>query len=518
MFCTNCGNKIKEKESFCTNCGKSKIKDEIKPKYKKQFSYIKTKSLKILGFLKKIKLNKKEWVILGVIGIITIIFIFFGYFRQPKKLEVGTNTKSIVNIVCDNDNGGSGVIFTSDGLIITNNHVVEGSTTCLISIPNPDTGKIEEVYEAIPTITKTLSKKYDVATLKINDIFIDEDGKIWGSYPIKVTPFILPNTCDTNAISKLGDSIRVYGYPVTSGGVNLTITDGIISSFTNEGEILTTAQIDSGNSGGLAIDQNGCWLGIPSAVVSGDYQNLGVIIPGSVVKSFLETVPAKLNPIADNIDYSKETEQSQEKDNEVVCQESFGIYSEWTGKFNNEGNPTCVCQDKYSWDGSGNVCVLKSSLLKECQNKYGYGSFQTTEDGKAVCGCSNGYIWNEDETKCISDTSLQNTQNKYNCENKKASGSVVLFNNTNNPQKIILNTRLTHDSDLIFRTDESFTIPAAEIINGNVIPGKYQTTMKAENFGSKYIIGPNKFSIPGFIGSDKYNEIYAETYEYTNCD
>ncbi len=406
MFCTNCGNKIKDNEDFCTECGMSIInkKNNHKNTEAETVSTPKKENeeqIKAGGtLLKKIKLSKREWFIIGIMGIIVIIlFLIYGF--EPTK-KISADVKSVVNIWCDNEGGGSGTLFTNDGLILTNNHVIEGSTYCLITIPNPETGKTEEIYKALPTITPVLSKKYDVATLKISDIFIDEEGEAWGTFPLNLSPFVLPKTCDTNKASKLGDSVRIYGYPVTSGGFNLTITDGIISSFTDEGEILTSAQIDSGNSGGLAIDQDGCWLGIPSAVVSGDYQNLGVIIPGSVVEYFIETAPAKLNPIADNIDYTKESIYSpEEEDDDSVCQRGFGKYSEWSGEYNDEGNPTCTCQTGYSWDASGDYCALGTSLLKECRDKYGYGSYSTTENGKAVCDCSSGYVWNLAQTACV---------------------------------------------------------------------------------------------------------------------
>jgi len=405
MFCTNCGNKIKDNEDFCTECGMS-IKNKKNNHKDTETETVSTPKKENeeqkkaeANFLEKIKLSKREWSIIGIIGVIVVASVLIYYFKSPNKIK--DITRSVVNIWCDNEGGGSGTIFSADGIILTNNHVIEGSTYCLVTIPNPETGKTEEIYEALPTITPILSKKYDIATLKINDIFIDEEGKAWGTFPLDLSSFVLPKTCDTNKVSKLGDSVRIYGYPVTSGGFNLTITDGIISSFTNEGEILTSAQIDSGNSGGLAVDQNGCWLGIPSAVVSGDYQNLGVIIPGSVVKYFINTVPAKLNPIADSIDYTKESAYSSEEDDSSVCQRGFGKYSEWSGEYNNKGNPTCTCQTGYSWDASGDSCASDTSLLKECSDEYGYGSYSTTENGKAVCDCSSGYVWNSAQTACI---------------------------------------------------------------------------------------------------------------------
>jgi hypothetical protein len=356
------------------------------------------------NILVKLKKNKKttiSWVILIVIIIIIALSLNHNNRTISKNINLNDNTKSVVDIWCDNDQGGSGTIFTTDGVVLTNNHVISGSTSCKITIPNPLTGGIEEIYEATPIIVPKLSEKYDVATLKINAVYTDSDGKTWGTYPTTFLPFILPKTCNVSDPSKLGDSVRVYGYPVTSGGYNLTITDGIISSFSDEGDILTSAQIDSGNSGGLAIDQNGCWLGMPSAVVSGNYQNLGVIIPGNIIEIFLMTVPAKLNPSFENTNSVSESAINPEETSDQRCQNEFGINSAWSGEMDKKGSPTCMCQSGYAWDATGNACATKKSLKQECQNTFGSGAYSLTEKGKAVCDCSTGYQWNSSGTACI---------------------------------------------------------------------------------------------------------------------
>ncbi len=200
---------------------------------------------------------------------------------------------SVVNVFCDNKEGGSGTIWLTDGTILTNNHVIAGSKGCLVSLPDPNTGAPAEIYNAEPYIVPKLSKQYDMAVLVVTSAYKDSDGKVWGTYPKTFSAFVFPSSCKNNS-PKLGDAVRIYGYPVTSGGYNLTITDGIISSFSDDGDILTSANIDNGNSGGLAVDQNDCMVGIPSAVLTGNYQNLGVIIPVNIISEFLNKAsPAK---------------------------------------------------------------------------------------------------------------------------------------------------------------------------------------------------------------------------------
>jgi S1-C subfamily serine protease len=72
--------------------------------------------------------------------------------------------------------------------------------------------------------------------------------------------------------------------------MDLTVTEGIVSSIDSDGSILTSAKVDAGNSGGLAVDQRGCMVGVPSAVQEGKFQNLGVVIPTARVLEFSNAV------------------------------------------------------------------------------------------------------------------------------------------------------------------------------------------------------------------------------------
>ncbi|MDO8664474.1 MAG: serine protease, partial [Candidatus Liptonbacteria bacterium] len=79
---------------------------------------------------------------------------------------------------------------------------------------------------------------------------------------------------------KIGHRVTVFGYP-SFGGDSLTVTDGIVSGieYTAYGAIYkTSAKIDKGNSGGLAIDNNSkCGIGIPTWATSGAFDGLGYI-------------------------------------------------------------------------------------------------------------------------------------------------------------------------------------------------------------------------------------------------
>lgn len=301
MFCKNCGEKLKKSILFCKNCGQGVSTES-------NFVADQTEPVKS-NESKEHESNFKKFLplIVGALFLIVIFYFAFDNTSSDNKINNSQNiARSVVNILCTSnggeDSGGSGTIITEDGLILTNAHIIPqineipniSDEGCLIILPDELTGQPKEIYYGTPEITKGLSKDYDIAILQITSVFIDEDGKSWGTLPNTFPIFQDGSNCEGEYI-KLGDSVRIYGYPVTSGGYNLTITDGIVSSFNDDGTILTSAKIDSGNSGGLAIDQDNCFIGIPSAIIEGNYQNLGVIIPLNLIDDFINEVPAQTN-------------------------------------------------------------------------------------------------------------------------------------------------------------------------------------------------------------------------------
>jgi S1-C subfamily serine protease len=61
----------------------------------------------------------------------------------------------------------------------------------------------------------------------------------------------------------------------------------VISAINAEG-IVISAKIDLGNSGGLAVDDKGCFLGVPTLVTYGDSESYGIIIPAADVYEFID--------------------------------------------------------------------------------------------------------------------------------------------------------------------------------------------------------------------------------------
>jgi putative serine protease PepD len=162
---------------------------------------------------------------------------------------------------------GSGVIYSSDGYIITNNHVVDGASSIRVTL---STG------QQLPArLIGTASPGDDIAVIKI-----DKTG---------LTPATLGSTSDLS----VGDLAVAIGSPF---GLQGTVTAGVISALhrninLGQGEnltdaIQTDAPINPGNSGGALADGKGDVIGINTAILGGSGGNVGVgfAIPISIAK------------------------------------------------------------------------------------------------------------------------------------------------------------------------------------------------------------------------------------------
>jgi serine protease Do len=165
---------------------------------------------------------------------------------------------------------GSGVIVTTDGYIITNNHVVE----------NADTEKIEVVLH-----DKSSYKARVVGTDPSTDLAV-----------IKIEATGLTAAALGNSDNlQVGDWVVAIGNPM---GLTSTVTAGIISAmgrdiginkdkYRIEGFIQTDAAINPGNSGGPLVNMNGEVIGINSAIATTNaaYQGYGFAVPVNILKT-----------------------------------------------------------------------------------------------------------------------------------------------------------------------------------------------------------------------------------------
>ena len=156
---------------------------------------------------------------------------------------------------------GSGVIFSNDGYIVTNLHILSGKN---INI------KINE-GESYPANIIGIDKNTDIAVLKI----ISNE---------KLKPI---SFADSDNL-KVGDRVLAIGNPY---GIGISVSNGIVSATGRDyGNpylqlIQTDAAINPGNSGGALINENGNLIGINSKIFSrtGAYQGIGFAIPSNLV-------------------------------------------------------------------------------------------------------------------------------------------------------------------------------------------------------------------------------------------
>jgi Do/DeqQ family serine protease len=165
---------------------------------------------------------------------------------------------------------GSGVIVRDDGIVVTNNHVVEGATELVVVLGD---------RREFPATVVLTDPRTDLAVLRI-----DAKGERLGSLKF----------ADTTT-AQVGDQVLAIGNPF---GVGQTVTGGIISALarTDVGItdysffIQTDASINPGNSGGALVDMNGDLVGVNTAIFSrsGTSAGVGFAIPAEMVKRVVE--------------------------------------------------------------------------------------------------------------------------------------------------------------------------------------------------------------------------------------
>jgi Do/DeqQ family serine protease len=161
---------------------------------------------------------------------------------------------------------GSGVIVDASGLIMTNNHVIEGASEVKVALAD----KREFEAEVLLKDART-----DLAVLRV------KDGRE------KFTAIDLGNSDEL----QVGDVVLALGNPF---GVGQTVTHGIVSALARtqvgitdyQFFIQTDAAINPGNSGGALVDLAGRLVGLNTAIFSrsGGSQGIGFAIPVNMVK------------------------------------------------------------------------------------------------------------------------------------------------------------------------------------------------------------------------------------------
>lgn len=176
------------------------------------------------------------------------------------------------------ESAGTGVIINAKGYILTNNHVIEGTTKLVVTLNN----ETEYSAEVIKTDSDT-----DLALIKITDDLSDAKltyAQIGDSTDVEVGQDVY---AVGNALGRYHNSVTRgivsgLGRPITAGDSGLR---GDLQEF--EDLIQTDAAINSGNSGGPLVNSKGEVIGINTAV-DGSAQNIGFAIPINRASAFIE--------------------------------------------------------------------------------------------------------------------------------------------------------------------------------------------------------------------------------------
>ncbi|HBT74679.1 TPA: hypothetical protein DEB29_01575 [Candidatus Wolfebacteria bacterium] len=96
---------------------------------------------------------------------------------------------------------------------------------------------------------------------------------------------------------------------------------------------------------------------------------------------------------------------------------------------------------------------------------------------------------------------------------RKATGKITVYNEYNSSsQPLIAGTRFETPDGKIFRLKERIVVPGAKTDGGELVPASIEAEVVADKAGESYNISPvNKFTIPGFAGSEKFEKFYAES-------
>lgn len=217
---------------------------------------------------------------------------------DPKSIEGVANkvSQSVVSIVSKSQKGtkyfsssfgsasaGTGIIVSENGYILTNKHVVEGSSD--ISVVTNDGNSYDNV-EIITT--DPLS---DIAILKISNAKGLKAAELGDSKVLNIGQQVIA----------IGNALGEYDGTVTSGiisGVGRTVNASSDDGTTKEtltDMIQTDAAINSGNSGGPLVNAQGQVVGVNTAVAS-EAQGIGFAIPISSVKGILKSIAEGKTP------------------------------------------------------------------------------------------------------------------------------------------------------------------------------------------------------------------------------
>ena len=179
----------------------------------------------------------------------------FGFRREPGQEKR------------QSEGSGSGVIISSDGYIVTNNHVIDHSNK--IEVTLYDNRTLEAKLIGTDSQTDLALLKIDVSDLDPMPFGYSDDVQV-GEWVLAVgNPFNLTSTVTSGIVSAKARNIRLFS-----------------GSYGIESFIQTDAAVNPGNSGGALVNLQGELIGINTAIASpnGSYAGYAFAIPSSIVQ------------------------------------------------------------------------------------------------------------------------------------------------------------------------------------------------------------------------------------------
>ncbi|HET6506233.1 MAG TPA: trypsin-like peptidase domain-containing protein [Baekduia sp.] len=199
---------------------------------------------------------------------------------------------------------GSGFVVSSDGKIITNEHVIDGATSVSVKLGTGGKSMNAQVLAA--------NASKDLALLKVD------------ASNLKYLHF-----GDSSSL-QVGDNVYAIGNPY---GLDHTLTSGIVSALdrdiqapdgaTISGAIQTDAALNPGNSGGPLLDTDGNVVGVNSQIATSGSTDGGE--PGNVGIGF--AIPAKT--VQAFVDHPTSTSSQQDEQAQLAQQQQEQQYSPW---------------------------------------------------------------------------------------------------------------------------------------------------------------------------------------------
>lgn len=202
---------------------------------------------------------------------------FTGSVDTQLVTVVKDTSPSIVQLQCGNALG-SGVVFDGKGDVVTNAHVLNGQSSCNVTLSGGD-------HHSAGVVGKTT--QMDLAVVRLS-----------GATPP-------PATFGDSSKVQVGELVLAMGNPL---GLRSSVTQGIISSLDRNVQesstvdltalIQTSAEINPGNSGGALVDLSGHVIGIPTLTAldpefgGNQAPGIGFAIPSNTVRSVADQLIA----------------------------------------------------------------------------------------------------------------------------------------------------------------------------------------------------------------------------------